>query len=226
MSPTLLEALWPRPERWTDLIPAMGVHRAALTMVTYENLAQKPHVDGWLGVSGPLWEKAFRFAIPSIQEVLAMPGQLVLDQVNAEYDRRMAQLEQSHPADRLKNQWSYAIGIADTKISKHPFHFNAVDDLRWKYLPEWEWGTDARVSNYLSMGALRMTDQATGLPCWRAVKGTAGKWAYVDPRSFDTEQQALDCARLIIETHLLTPPGRRTTAQMAESEQNHSQGQK
>ncbi len=61
----LLELLWPKPERWTDLIPSLGPHRAALVMVTYENLAKKPPPSrmawfrwGALGTCLPFWHPA------------------------------------------------------------------------------------------------------------------------------------------------------------------------
>lgn len=89
-----LELLWPKPEQWTDLIPSLGPHRAALVMVTYENLAKKPHRHGWLGSDGGLWERAYRFGIPILREVLLQPGKPVLDELRVEFDRRMREFEE------------------------------------------------------------------------------------------------------------------------------------
>jgi hypothetical protein len=39
-----LEVLWPKSEKWTDLIPELGVHRAALSMVVYETCQRMANV--------------------------------------------------------------------------------------------------------------------------------------------------------------------------------------
>lgn len=190
------EVLWPKPGQWTDLIPSFGAHRAALIMVTYENLAKKPHRHGWFGSDGAHWERAYRFGIPLLRDVLLQPGKPVLDDLRDEFNRRMREFEEFIAVPpRFANQWSYAIGSAGTRSNRHPFDFTPIDGLRARYLAEWGWGLDPRVSNYLSMGALELKNRETGRRFWKAVKGEAGRWAYLDDAQFDTEQEALECTR-------------------------------
>lgn len=202
----MLELLWPKPAQWTDLIPSLGAHRAALVMVTYENLAKKPHRHGWFGSDGAHWERAYRFGIPILRDVLLQPGKPVLDELRDEFDRRMREFEEFIATPpRFANQWSYAIGSAGTRTNRHPFDFTPIDGLRARYLGEWGWGSDPRVSNFLSMGALLLKNRDTGRKFWKAVKGEAGRWAYLDDGKFDTEEEALDCARVKVMAMLDAP---------------------
>lgn len=199
----LLEELWPKPDKWTDLIPELGVSRAALAMVVYENLAKRPHRDGWLNISGEQWEQAYRFAIPVMREVLATPGKPELKEVINEFNQRMRSFEEIiGTPPRFADQWSYAIGSAGTRRNKHPLSFTPIDDLRWKYLPNWGWGTDSRVGNRLSMGALRLSYPKTGRVVWMSVKGTTGVWTYLEQTEFETEALALECTRKHVYTML------------------------
>lgn len=202
----LLELLWPKPARWTDLTPSLGANRAALVMVTYENLARKAHCHGWLGVDGAHWERAYRFGISVMRDVLLQPGKPVLDELQEEYDRRMRELEVIIATPpRFANQWSYAIGSAGTRTNRHPLNFTPIDGLRAKYLGEWGWGSDPRVSNSLSMGALLLKHRDTGRRFWKAVKGESGRWAYLNDERFETEQEALDCVRKEVRALLDAP---------------------
>lgn len=187
-----LEQLWPAPSRWADLIEIHGAHRAALAMVTHGNLAKDSHPDGWLGISGALWSRAYRFAVPAIRQVLAMPGPPVMASITREYNHRMTAFESEYPAELLANQWSYAIGRIASLDMKHPFHFTPGDELRWKYLPVWGWGEDPNITDYLAMGALCLENPVTGEARWKAVRAIAGKWSYVDTRDFATEREALE----------------------------------
>jgi len=208
--PPLLELLWPRPERWTDLIPALGARQAALTMVAYENLAKRPHRDGWLGVEGEHWDHAYRFAIPILRDVLSMTGEPTLHVMMAEYDRRMGAFQQLvAAAPRFQYQWSYAIGTAGTRTSKHPLDFSPIDRLRAAYLAEWSWGEDPRVSDRLAFGAFDLTNRRTGKRYWKAVQGVSGGWIELDPTEFHSERAALDCARTTVAAQLATPKATR-----------------
>ncbi|MFC6282194.1 MULTISPECIES: LPD1 domain-containing protein [Polaromonas] len=205
-SEPLLQLLWPRPEQWTELIPTLGPHRAALAMVTYENLAKQPHRHGWMGIPGEHWERAYRFAIPILREVLALPGKPELAQVVEAFDSRMREFEEFIATPpRFKNQWSFAIGRAGTRSNRHPLNFTPIDGLRARYLAEWGWGTDSRVNHSLSMGALVLKNRGTGRRYWKAVKGAAGQWAYLDAAEFETEQEALDCTRKVVNALLDRP---------------------
>lgn len=196
----LLATLWPKPAQWTDLIPMVGAPRAALTMVTYENLAKVPHEDRFLGATAAQWEHAYHFALTQIRELLAAPGPLDRDALIAEYDRRMAQYGQEVVGiPSLFKVWSYAIGPAARRSYRHPLSFTPIDDLRWRYLPSWGWGLDERVNNRLAVGALRLTKRATGAHLWVAVKGISGAWENIVQTEFGTEEEALECARTHVE---------------------------
>lgn len=202
-----LATIWPRPRKWSDLVPTLGVAGAARTMVIYDNIAQVPHNDGWMGVSGAIWHQAYIYGVRAIQEIVAVPGALSVEAAKNVYDTRMEAFAKPFPAKSPKGQWSYALGMLATKATRHPFHLSPVDILRWQYLPTWGWGVDPRVGDFLSFGALYMPNLVTGLPSWRAVKGIERRLSYLSPESFATEQEALDFVRGIVESQYLSPPG-------------------
>ena len=204
----LLPTIWPRPRQWTDLVATCGAARAARTMVIYENIAQMSHRDGWMGVSGAVWRQAYVWGVKALQEILAAPGALSVEAAKNAYDGRMEEFGVPFPAKSTYGQWSYALGLPATKATRHPFHLHSADALRWQYLPEWGWGVDSRVSNYLAVGAVRVHDPITRGNRWRAVKGLDRKLAYLDPSDFGTEQEALEFARGIVESQYLSPPGK------------------
>lgn len=174
-------------------------------MVTYENLARQPHPDGWLGVKGDVWETAYRYAITTLQQVLEMPGPPVLVSIINDFNRSMCAFERTHPANLLANQWSYAVGRIGSLDIKHPFHFTPTSEMRWRYLPVWGWGSDARISDYLAMGALCLDDPLTGNGRWKSVKAGAGKWVYLDDRDFATERAALERTAITVAQTLGLP---------------------
>lgn len=201
----LLEVLWPKPGKWTDLVPSLGPHRAAFVMVAYENIAKTPHRNGWLGVDGRDWERAYRFGISVIRELLLQPGKPNLPLLQTEFDLRMSKYKSatgSKPA--TANLWSYAVGRAGTRRSRHPFGFTAIDALRARYLGDWGWGSDPRVTNDLAMGALSLTDKRDGKICWKSVKGESRGWVFLDDQEFDSEQQAIDCTKAHVIALLAT----------------------
>lgn len=199
----LLATLWPKPTHWTDLIPLVGAPRAALTMVTYENLAKTPHRQGFLGASADQWDHAYRHALTQVRELLSTPGDLDRDALLQEYDRRMEQYGQDDVGiPSLFKVWKYAIGPAARRSYRHPLSFTPIDDLRWRYLPSWGWGLDERVNNRLAVGALRLIKRATGAPLWVAVKGISGAWQQISETEFATEEEALELARPHVEALL------------------------
>ena len=204
----LLQTIWPRPRRWTDLVATLGAAQAARTMVIYENMAQLPHRDGWMGVSAPVWRQAYVWGVQAVQEILVAPGVLTVESAKTAYDLRMEAFGVPFPAKSSVGQWSYALGITGTKGTRHPFHLHSADALRWQYLPEWGWGPDPRVSDYLAVGAAHVHDLVTRGDHWRAVKGLDRKLAYMDPRDFPTEMEALAFARGVVESQYLNPPGK------------------
>ena len=201
-----LDALWPKPDNWTDLITTVGAQRAAVMMVLHGNLAKQPHRDGWIGVSGESWKQAYAFGIQALRELLLTSDKTELPELTKAFDCKMHEFEKLQGAPpNFKNQWSYAIGCAGTRKSKHPFKLTPIDDLRARYLGMWGWGTDPRVNNHLAVGAIQVTAVRTGEVLWKAVKGTAGRWTYIDGADFVSEQDALECAAKVVATLLDAP---------------------
>lgn len=208
----LLEQLWPKPARWVDLIADLGAQRAAMCMVVYENLANCPHVDGWLGLSAQQWRDFYNVAVRLIRELLTSSGDADYAAISKAYTARMtAHGLKVCGSDKMAKACVYAVGKAHRRTTNHPFSLTPINNLRVKYLPFWGWGTDDRVSDRLSMGALHLRSKETGENYWRAVKGAAGVWEYLESTTFETEQEALACTGGFVEILLSqdkTVPGR------------------
>lgn len=200
----LLDKLWPKPERWTDLIPQFGGVRAALAMVVREGLAKDPHSDNRHGFSNALWREAYEFAIGVMRGLIETPGVVDFDKLVNSFDEQVNTfaLRVEKPPKHAK-MWSYAIGYDGGRNANHPFHTSPINDLRWKYLHEWGWGQDPLVSDRLSMGALELTYQKTGKKVWLAVTGKPGEWKHLESTEFDTEREAIECARTYVDKVLL-----------------------
>lgn len=202
-----LSALWPRPDRWTDLIATRGTACAVRLMVTYDNVAVGPPPTGWMGVPAATWDAAYRFAIEHLQAICCDPKTTTIDAAQQAYDSAMQSFAEMAKLPVPMSYWRFAAGIIGTHSPRHPLHFNAMDTLRWKYLPEWGWGRDPRVSDYLAVGALRIQDRDSRQTLWKSVKGSNRRWVNLDARTFKTEREALDVARVIVESQYLSPPG-------------------
>lgn len=192
----LLGQLWPRPGCWTEVISEIGAQRSAMCMVVYENLAPRPHEDGHFMLTGQQWDVSYRFAVRLICDLLTGQGKTEFSEMASEYTARMKAfgLKMFGPS-KAADYCVYAAGKTFRRTTKHPFSLTPIDDLRLKYLHLWGWGSDERVSDRLSMGALKMRTKRTGATFWHAVKGVAGQWEYLEKTEFPTEGAALDCTR-------------------------------
>lgn len=199
-TPSMLEQLRPRPERWTDLIPTLGAQRAVLCMVTYENLAKSPHKQGWLGQSAETWQQLYLLAIELLRELLLTPGAVDVKAIENEYQVRMNAhgLRVSGSKD-VADVSVYAAGIAHRRRTNHPFCRSPIDNLRVMYLHLWGWGNDARVGDRLAMGAIKLRNRRSGATYWHAVRGSAGYWEDLNKTDFASELEALACTREHVE---------------------------
>ena len=188
-----------------------GAIPAGFGAAVAQNLAKAPHQDGWLRVPGKQWERAYRFAITAMRDVLAMDRITDMTDVRVAFDQRMRDFEKTMPDPvRFKQQWSYAIGKAGTRTNRHPCNLSPIDDLRCRYLHCWGWGSDERVTNDLSMGAINVTNRNTKARSWMAVKGAAGRWVFLEEVDFSTEQEAVECARKHVNALLDAPKVKRS----------------
>lgn len=203
-SPNVLEQLWPKPERWTELIPSIGARRAVMCMVIYENLAKTPQRHGHFGLSAAQWQDFYQTAITMICELLTGQGEPDSRTISRSYTEAMkAYGLKVSGSPEVAKACVYAAGKASRRTTKHPFGLTPIDDLRYKYLYLWGWGSDDRVTDKLSMGALELQDKITYERYWKSVKGAAGVWQYLDETKFQTEHEALTCTRTHLEKYLI-----------------------